>query len=191
IIVDCNLAQVTENMLLYMLIALILPSIMVDGYPHYLEDQYRACSPWIYIPQYKKCYKKFCAEKHYNDHKNLCKGLGARMANICSHEENHVVALLSRFHNRPNGDWGTNERPTFIGLHNYGGWTYQEGMVQCGFRAWSARWNEPSGFSVNTAGFYSSYRDIYDEWSADYAPWQYGNVMCEIPDCTVDKLGIL
>ncbi|VDO52142.1 unnamed protein product [Haemonchus placei] len=90
IIVDCNLAQVTENMLLYMLIALIPPS--VHGYPHYLESQYQACSPWIYIPKFNKCYKKFCADRYYNDHKHLCKRLGALQVNICSLEENHIVA---------------------------------------------------------------------------------------------------
>ncbi|XGW30617.1 hypothetical protein V3C99_009519 [Haemonchus contortus] len=184
------LARITEKMLLYLLIALIPPSIMVDGYLYYLEDTYGACSPWIYVAKYKKCYKKFCDNRWYDDHEHLCSRLNGHMVTICSHHENHIVSMLSRFHNRLGGDGGITDHNTFTGLRWDRGWRWHSWKKGCIFRRWSGKYGEPKSLFVNVAGLYTAYRDVYDEWSTNVAAFKSGKVICEIENCTTAMMGI-
>ncbi|XGW30637.1 hypothetical protein V3C99_009530 [Haemonchus contortus] len=174
-------------MLTFILIALISVSV-IECYLHELEENYKACSPWIYHMKYKKCYKKFCADSWYFDAERLCRKLGGELVTICSHEENFFVAMLSRFHMR--GDGPITERFTWIGLRMddlLKPWYWRDGSTKCPFRHWAS--GEPTWLFDNYAGLATTYRHQYDEWYG--ATNLYGGkALCEIKNCTIDKLGV-
>ncbi|XGW30631.1 hypothetical protein V3C99_009527 [Haemonchus contortus] len=180
----------------YMLLFILMASTPIrigadEGYPLYLENEYYACSPWIYIHKFKKCYIKFCIDRWYNEQKELCSKLGGSMVDICSPEENFYVSMLSRFHNKARDP--ATDRYTFIALRKKPGfarvWYWNNG-ANCTYFNWSYKNNDPD-FPLweHATALYTPEYNAFDEWASVSELWT-GKVICQITDCNIDKIGL-
>ncbi|KAK5975997.1 C-type lectin domain containing protein [Trichostrongylus colubriformis] len=142
------------------------------------------CTPWIYNIESKKCYRKYCDKRKYEDAQKVCQQQGGNLVTICSEAENNFAALMGFV---ATGYPDQDPEDTWIGLrrnpNNRQQFQWMSGS-SCSYTNWYTR--EPTDWNNVENYVHFWIENGYDVWN-DNSPRLF-HYICERSTCPQEEV---